>query len=163
MTLQRKFIIFFSLSVSHRFAKKPYAFPFCYKLKQRQLRASKCRNQVALLLLCQWECPLVDREQAVISKRFTWCVYATAFFFQRILIDNQFGVPRQSTHWLKLILTANKYHFLLISTTNLFSCIQSTLDHFQRKCTFLIIPLNFRPVLGRFLIAAIFDFTFLKN
>ena len=44
-------------------------------------------------------------------------------FFQRILIDNQFGVPRQSAHSLKLILSANTYHLLLISTTKLLSCI----------------------------------------
>ena len=55
-------------------------------------KASKCWKQVPLSMLCQWECSLVDREQVVISKRSTWCGMRQ-YFFQRILIDNQFGVP----------------------------------------------------------------------
>ena len=60
--------------------EKKLGYFFSVTLKQREIRASKCRKQVALSLLCQWECSLVDRGQVVVSKRFTWCVYATAFF-----------------------------------------------------------------------------------
>ena len=59
-------------------------------------------------------------------------------------------ITRNTSHYiiLQLILSSNNYHLLFTSTTNLLSCVQSTLDHLPRKCTFLFIP--FKYVLGTF-------------